>query len=56
MVLSRRDGAVERIEERGVKRAEREFADDVREIERCRKGVGVLVLVVEESMIGTLER
>lgn len=35
MVLRRRDGAVERVEERGVKRAEGEFVDDVGEIERC---------------------
>ena len=40
MVRRRRDGAVEWVQERGVQRAEGEFADDMREIERCGKEGG----------------
>lgn len=45
MVLRRRDGTVERIEERGVQRAEGKFVDDMREIECCRKETELVVVV-----------
>lgn len=46
VVLRRRDGAVERVEKRGVKRAEGEFVDNMGEIERCGRKIGESVVVV----------